>query len=90
MLLRLCNTKQLRAAGVGPISRQRPIPVMGGLRELTAVTVKNGGRIRNIRSEALGAVTALLGPSFRPEHKLAFAASEAASGDNPRYRSFSA
>lgn len=63
MLLRLCNTKKLRAAGVGPVSRQRAIVVMGGLRELTAVTVESGEQIRSIRGEAINAVSALLGPS---------------------------
>jgi AcrR family transcriptional regulator len=69
MLLRLCNTKKLRAAGIGPISRQRAVIVMGGLRELTAVTVENGDRIRSIRGEAVDAVSSLLGPGRTPPRK---------------------
>lgn len=65
MVLKLCNTKQLRAAGVGPISRARAIVLMGGLRELTAITVENGGRIRDIRREAIDSAAALLGPQPR-------------------------
>lgn len=54
-----------RSAGV-TISRGRTIMMLGGLRELTAVTVENGGRIGEITEDAVGACTALLEPSAQP------------------------
>jgi AcrR family transcriptional regulator len=66
MVLRMCNTKKLRAVGVGPISRQRAVVLMGGLRELTATAVENGGRVTDIRREAIDAAAALLGPGTQP------------------------
>lgn len=72
MLLRLCNTKKLHAAGIGPISRARAVMVLGGLRELTAVTLEKGGRISQIRREAVDASVALLGPqTLRPASRRA-------------------
>ena len=58
----LCNTEALLAAGVGPVSRQRAIMLLGGLRELTASTLESGGRISDITEEAVAATLALLGP----------------------------
>ncbi len=58
----LCNTDALLAVGVGPVSRQRAIMLLGGLRELTACTLESGGRISDITEEAVGATLALLGP----------------------------
>lgn len=62
MLLGLVNTDQLHAAGIGPISRQRAVILLGGLREVTAVTVEKGGKIGDIRAEAVEASMALIGP----------------------------
>ena len=39
MVQALGDTGEFRAAGVGPVSRQRIIMLLGGLRELTAITV---------------------------------------------------
>jgi hypothetical protein len=58
----LCNTDTLLAVGVGPVSRQRAIMLLGGLRELTACTLESGGRIIDITEEAVSATLALLGP----------------------------
>jgi hypothetical protein len=44
------------------VSRQRAIMLLGGLRELTAITVENGGRISDITEEAVDATLALFGP----------------------------
>jgi AcrR family transcriptional regulator len=51
-----------RAAGVGPISRQRAIMLVGGLRELTAFALEHGMPVRDIADEAVGAAIALLEP----------------------------
>jgi AcrR family transcriptional regulator len=62
MIQTLAESDVLRAAGVGPVSRERAIMLLGGLRELTAITVENGGRMRDITEEAVDSCIALLGP----------------------------
>jgi AcrR family transcriptional regulator len=62
MIQTLCDTDELRAAGVGPVSRQIVVMLLGGLRELTATTVEDGGRISDITEVAVQASIALLGP----------------------------
>jgi len=58
----LGNTDEFRAAGIGPVSRQRIIMLLGGLRELTAITVEEGGRMSDVTNEAVDASIALLSP----------------------------
>lgn len=55
-------TDEFRAAGVGPVSRPRIIMLLGGLRELTAITVEEGGRMSDVTEEAVDASIALLSP----------------------------
>jgi len=62
MVQTLCDTGELRAAGVGPVSRQLAVMLLGGLRELAATTVEDGGRIGDVTEEAVRASIALLGP----------------------------
>jgi AcrR family transcriptional regulator len=62
----LADTPELRAAGVAPPSRQLMIMLLGGLRELIATTVEDGGDIGGITEVAVRATQALLGPSRRP------------------------
>jgi hypothetical protein len=62
MVRTLADNEEFRAAGVGPVSRQRVIMLLGGLRELTAMTVENGGRMSDITEEAVDASIALLAP----------------------------
>lgn len=59
----LSDTEELRAAGINTVSRQRAIMLIGGLRELTAMTVESGGRMRDVTEEAVAAAIALLGPT---------------------------
>lgn len=63
MVQALCDTAELRAAGIGPVSRQRAVMLLGGLRELAASTVEDGGRIGDVTEEAVRASIALLGPT---------------------------
>jgi AcrR family transcriptional regulator len=63
MVEALGSTDEFRAAGIGPVSRQRSIMLLGGLRELVAVTVEEGGRMTEISEEAVAASIALLTPS---------------------------
>jgi AcrR family transcriptional regulator len=62
MVQTLSDTAELRAAGIEPVSRQRAIMLLGGLRELTAITVEGGGRIGDITEEAVAATIALAAP----------------------------
>jgi AcrR family transcriptional regulator len=62
MVQALGATDEFRAAGIGPVSRQRIIMLLGGLRELTAITVEEGGRMSDITEEAVDASIALLTP----------------------------
>jgi AcrR family transcriptional regulator len=61
LLQELTDTEELRAAGISPVPRQMAIVLLGGLRELIAVTVEDGGPMRDIRDAALQASLALLG-----------------------------
>jgi AcrR family transcriptional regulator len=58
----LSDTPELRAAGVAPPSRQLAILLLGGLSELIATTVEDGGDIGDITEVAVQATQALLGP----------------------------
>lgn len=58
----LCDTDVMHAAGVGPISRQRALILLGGLRELLADTVEGGGRPAELTEVAADAAIALVGP----------------------------
>jgi AcrR family transcriptional regulator len=62
MIQTLCDTDAWRAAGVGPVPRQRAIMLLGGLRELTATTVEDGGQVSDVTEVAVEASIALLGP----------------------------
>lgn len=59
----LCSTPEWRAVRTSPVSRQLAIMVFGGLRELIATTVEDGGRVDDITEVAVRASIALLGPA---------------------------
>jgi len=63
MIQTLCDTGAWRAVRAGPVSRQLAIMLLGGLRELTASTVEDGGRVSDITEFAVQASIALLGPA---------------------------
>jgi AcrR family transcriptional regulator len=62
MVQTLASSDEMRTAGVGPVSRERAVMLLGGLRELTAITVENGGHMHDVTEEAVDACIALLGP----------------------------
>jgi AcrR family transcriptional regulator len=66
MVQALADSDAFRAAGIGPVSRQRIIMLLGGLRELAAITVEEGGRASDITEEAVDASIALLAPRDQP------------------------
>lgn len=63
MTQRLTDTPALRAAGISPPSRQLAIMLLGGLRELIATAVEDGGRAGDVTELAVRASIALLGPA---------------------------
>ena len=67
MIQTLCDTDAWRTVRASPVSRQLAIMLLGGLRELTASTVEDGGRISDITELAVHACIALLGPRPEPE-----------------------
>ncbi len=62
MIQTLCDTEVWHALGVGPVPRQVAIMLLGGLRELIATTVEDGGRAADMTEFAVRAAMALLGP----------------------------
>jgi len=62
MIQTLCDTDEWRAAGGGPVPRPLALMLLGGLRELTAATVEDGGRLRDITDLAVRAAIAMLAP----------------------------
>ncbi len=62
MVQALGGTERFRAAGIGPVSRQRIIMLLGGLQELAAIAVEEGGRVSDVTEEAVDASIALLAP----------------------------
>ncbi len=62
MIQTLCDTEVWHALRVGPVPRQVAIMLLGGLRELIATTVEDGGRAADMTEFAVRAAMALLGP----------------------------
>jgi AcrR family transcriptional regulator len=62
LIQQLTDTPGLRAAGVRPPSHQAATVLLGGLRELIATTVEDGGDVDEITGVALDAAMLLLGP----------------------------
>ncbi|MGH3741397.1 MAG: TetR/AcrR family transcriptional regulator [Micromonosporaceae bacterium] len=62
MIQTLCDTEEWRAARGGPVPRPLAIMLLGGLRELCATTVEDGGRISDVTEVAVQASIALLSP----------------------------
>ena len=63
MIQTLCDSDEWRAVRSGrPVTRQLAIMLLGGLRELTAITVEDGGRLSDMTELAVYASAALLGP----------------------------
>jgi AcrR family transcriptional regulator len=58
----LTDNPELRAVGVEPVSRQVATVLLGGLRELMAITVEDGGAISDITDVAVHSTMALIGP----------------------------
>ncbi|ATE54160.1 MULTISPECIES: TetR/AcrR family transcriptional regulator [Actinosynnema] len=62
MVQRLCDTEELRAAGLRPVDKQWATILIGGLRELMATAVEEGRGLDTLAEPAAEAVIALLGP----------------------------
>lgn len=62
MVQTLCDNDEWRSAGARPVPRHLAIILLGGLRELIATSVEDGGEVRDITEAAVQASLALLGP----------------------------
>jgi AcrR family transcriptional regulator len=62
LIQRLTDTPGLRSAGVLPVSSPTAIVLLGGLRELIAITVEDGADINGLTESAVSAAKLLLGP----------------------------
>lgn len=62
MLVDLTDSPGFRRASLPPISRPLALILVGGLRELTALTVEDDGDIHDILEPAIVAARAILGP----------------------------
>ena len=58
----LSDTAGLREAGIEPLSQTRAVLLIGGLRELTAMTVEDGGRLRDVAEDVVESAIALIRP----------------------------
>lgn len=62
MLLSLTDNEVFRRAGAGPFSPPAALLLLGGIRELTATIVEDGGDIHDLTEVATTAATAMLAP----------------------------
>ena len=62
MLVGLTDNAGFRRARISPISRPMALILRGGLRELTALFVEDGGEVSGVVEPAVAAATAMLGP----------------------------
>jgi AcrR family transcriptional regulator len=67
MLIDLSDNDGFRRAGLKPVSRSLAVILLGGLRELTALTVEDGRPVRDILEPAITAAVAVLGVSTSAE-----------------------
>lgn len=63
MLIELSDSPGFRRANLAPVTRPLAVILLGGLRELTALTVEDGQAVRAIVGPAITASIALFGPA---------------------------
>ncbi|SDI86640.1 transcriptional regulator, TetR family [Frankineae bacterium MT45] len=63
LLVQLADNDQFRRDGVEPMSRETATLLLGGIRELIATVVEDGGDPRRVSEVAVRAATLLLGPA---------------------------
>lgn len=64
MIQTLCDTEEMRSAGIAPVPRQLCVMLLGGLRELIAGTVEDGVAMGDITEIAVRGSVALLGAAI--------------------------
>lgn len=63
LLLRLADNDAFHREGAGPFTRPGALLLLGGIREVTATIVEDGGDIRDLTDIATAAATAMLAPA---------------------------
>ena len=66
LLVQLANSEQFRQAGTVPMTRPLALILLGGIRELTATLVEDGGDIHDLTEVVTQAATDLLRPRTQP------------------------
>ncbi|GIF67684.1 hypothetical protein Ais01nite_57190 [Asanoa ishikariensis] len=61
LVQRLTAHEPFRRAGIAPVSRELALVILGGLRELTATVLEEGGDVRDVAETGIAAAVALLG-----------------------------
>jgi hypothetical protein len=69
MVQALGDTDEFHSAGIGPVSRPRVVMLLGGLRELTAITVEDGGRMSDITDVAVAPRSRCCCPKLGADHR---------------------
>ncbi|MEV4537159.1 transposase [Asanoa sp. NPDC049518] len=67
LVQRLTGNEPFRRAGIAPVSRELALVILGGLRELTATVLEEGGDVRDVAETGIAAAVALLGAGRAPE-----------------------
>ncbi|MDG4826664.1 transposase [Asanoa sp. WMMD1127] len=60
LVQRLTAHEPFRRAGLAPVSRELALVILGGLRELTATVLEEGGDVRDVAETGIAAAVALL------------------------------
>lgn len=67
MLIDLSDSEGFKQAGLTPVSRSLAVILLGGLRELTALTVEDDRPVRDILEPAITASVAVMGASAQDQ-----------------------
>jgi AcrR family transcriptional regulator len=60
LVQRLSDNDEFRRAGLAPVSRETALVILGGLRELSATVIEEGGDVRDVTEAGVTATLALL------------------------------
>ncbi|GIF72454.1 hypothetical protein Asi02nite_19720 [Asanoa siamensis] len=66
LVQRLTASEPFRRAGRAPVSRELALVILGGLRELTATVLEEGGDVRDVAEAGIAAAIAMLGAAAGP------------------------
>lgn len=59
LIQKVSGTEVLRAAGFQEVPRHRAVMFIGGMREMSAIALENGGQLKSVTEDAVGAAVSL-------------------------------